>query len=85
MADPKTPEHLEVECPHCDTTLSVDLEDLRDRFSAHGLHIVSEADRKVLRFMADVNSRRLAEMHDGISNLGAACDAELEARKTRKP
>ncbi len=56
---------------------------LRALLLSQGLHIVGEAEMLILRLMAEVDPRRLHGMHDGISNLSGACDAELARRAAK--
>jgi hypothetical protein len=91
MADPKAPEMPEgwraVYRRFADvmpwkwdhsTGAWLDLDGIRALLSAHGLAIVSEADRKVLEAMAKAPETTLLRYPDV-----AVCVAELEARKTR--
>jgi hypothetical protein len=64
------------------------LDVIRALLSAYGLHIVSEADRKVLEAMAEVDEETLTNTLESkyttLENKAVA-EAELEARKTRTP
>lgn len=58
---------------------------LRALLSAHGLHIVSEADKRVLEAMAEIPEESMSWAQAISHSLDEALVAELEARKTRKP
>lgn len=63
MADPKATEYIEVESGMLRAgnveAFRISVADLRALLSAHGLYIVTEADKRVLEAMADVDEETL--------------------------
>jgi hypothetical protein len=84
------PDYVELACPHCETLLCVDLDELRASLATQGLHIVGPAERAVLDAIKAVPDGTLKVLVDPVgvafnSTLMGVFRAELALRAAKDP